>query len=818
MFLTVKVSFLSAEKNSAVQIIIFSQAVEKALTIFFTFIIIYVANVYVSFKNLRRYTMATKKKVNPDEAVSTVENVTEVAVETGVEQEIPAVETPVETTADTVETGADAVETGDEKLVENDKSKQPLSLEDALAAAEFAAGQYETFAAEEKAGEAQKQPSEPVPEEEEMPEIGVATFDPSMLDEGEMVQPLPAEIPVETVEEITADTAEPEPEIGAVAFDPSMLDEGETTQDTPAEEPAETPVETPVATAEEPVADTAEEVPAPAVETEDADVATLPEVSEERPVEDGQTTQDEAEKAPEEVAEKPAKPAKKSGGKSRAKKASEKVEDTPLAEEVTLAPVEENAPADTATEPVEAEKPAEEPAKSDVKKGKGLGKKAKEKAEVADTAETEEPVAEKSDGKKEKQELTPRQLSDKLRAKLTPEKNFRLLKILIIVLSVICAGLTAYVYLFHIYDWKTPFSLAKIVPLIPFIAQLLLLLITLLTAGTSKRRPIGTAFKETIQIKQEEKEKEKDEKIAKEISDHLLEPEVALNTTKRTVELPSFQIDNFYKKNIEEINGKYYMQVAKFDDSVKMYNALGATDMELCAVNMVGSAKFDEILNQPRTKTLSAQELATYFMSKPNVFTIKKRGALDWTFKYNSKSFGIIRENEDSYKVSIKCYPDAAQRINDVYKALEDSNFPSGPLWYCFNELRNLPPRVCKWLVDTSCQISQFQQIKTDKLKDVIKTAKDYDIDIADIRTKFQAGETVLKFPKFTMIFSKGTDADMTTYLTRECEGVDASAYTKEYYYKFADGENSVSILCPTKGLSEDVIIAIFDEIEKVAK
>ena len=76
----------------------------------------------------------------------------------------------------------------------------------------------------------------------------------------------------------------------------------------------------------------------------------------------------------------------------------------------------------------------------------------------------------------------------------------------------------------------------------------------------------------------------------------------------------------------------------------------------------------------------------------------------------------------------------------------------------------------------------------------------------------------MLKFPKFTMIFSKGNDADMTTYLTRECEGVDASAYTKEYYYKFADGVNSVSILCPTKGLSEDVIIAIFDEIEKIAK
>ena len=305
-------------------------------------------------------------------------------------------------------------------------------------------------------------------------------------------------------------------------------------------------------------------------------------------------------------------------------------------------------------------------------------KKSKDKA--AD-AEAEKP---------KKEELTLAQRSERLRAKLSPEKNFRLLKILIIVLSVICAAISAYVYIFVIYDKTTPLSIAKFVPIIPFIAQLLLLLITLLTAGTSKRRPIGAALKENIQIKQEVKEKEKDEKISKEISDHLLEPEVALNTTKRTVELSSFQIDNFYKKNIEEINGKYYMQVAKFDDSVKVFNALGATDMELCAVNMVGSAKFDEILNQPRTKTLSSQELATYFMSKPNVFTIKKRGSLDWTFKYSSKSFGIIRENDDSYKVSIKCYPDAAQRINDVYKALEDSNFPSGPLWYCFNELRNL--------------------------------------------------------------------------------------------------------------------------------
>ena len=712
--------------------------------------------------------MATKKKVNVDDALETAGNVTETVTENVAENAENVTENVAESTTENAEIAADETPSVNPETVdETEKAKQPLSLEDALAAAEFAAGQYESFAAEEKAEKESDTPSEPEPAADELPEIGAATFDPSMFDEGEITM---SETPAEPTEEPAAETAE-----------------------TPVEA-AEIPVET----AEIPVEESATEAAPKVTENVESEAVSLPDLSEERPVADGETPVEKVEKPEKQAAKKPSKPREKKA--ATAKKAAEKSE--PATEEKQEETVAEETPA-TVTE--NEEQPVTEDKKVVAKKGKP-DKKSKEKA--AD-AEAEKP---------KKEELTLAQRSERLRAKLSPEKNFRLLKILIIVLSVICAAISAYVYIFVIYDKTTPLSIAKFVPIIPFIAQLLLLLITLLTAGTSKRRPIGAALKENIQIKQEVKEKEKDEKISKEISDHLLEPEVALNTTKRTVELSSFQIDNFYKKNIEEINGKYYMQVAKFDDSVKVFNALGATDMELCAVNMVGSAKFDEILNQPRTKTLSSQELATYFMSKPNVFTIKKRGSLDWTFKYSSKSFGIIRENDDSYKVSIKCYPDAAQRINDVYKALEDSNFPSGPLWYCFNELRNLPPRVCKWLVDTSCQISQFQQIKTDKLKDTIKTAKDYDIDIADIRTKFQAGEKVLKFPKFTMIFSKGNDADMTTYLTRECEGVDASAYTKEYYYKFADGVNSVSILCPTKGLSEDVIIAIFDEIEKIAK
>ena len=582
--------------------------------------------------------MATKKKVNVDDALETAENVTETVTENVTENAENVTENVAESTTENAEIAADETPSvSPETVDETEKAKQPLSLEDALAAAEFAAGQYESFAAEEKAGKESVSPSEPEPAADELPEIGAATFDPSMFDEGEITM---SETPAEPTEEPTVEAAE-----------------------------------TPVETAEIPVEESAPEAVPEVTENVESEAVPLPDLSEERPVADGETPVEKVEKTEKQVAKKPSKPREKKA--ATAKKAAEtsapateeKQEETPAEE--TPAAVTEN-----------EEQPTTEDKKVVAKKGKP-DKKSKDKA--AD-AKAEKP---------KKEELTLAQRSERLRAKLSPEKNFRLLKILIIVLSVICAAISAYVYIFVIYDKTTPFSIAKIVPIIPFIAQLLLLLITLLTAGTSKRRPIGAALKENIQIKQEVKEKEKDEKISKEISDHLLEPEVALNTTKRTVELSSFQIDNFYKKNIEEINGKYYMQVAKFDDSVKVFNALGATDMELCAVNMVGSAKFDEILNQPRTKTLSSQELATYFMSKPNVFTIKKRGSLDWTFKYSSKSFGIIRENDDSYKVSIKCYPDAAQRINDVYKALEDSNFPSGPLWYCFNELRNLPPRVC---------------------------------------------------------------------------------------------------------------------------
>ena len=489
--------------------------------------------------------MATKKKVNVDDALDTAENVTETVTDNVAENAESVPENVAESTTENAEIAADETPSvSPETVDETEKAKQPLSLEDALAAAEFAAGQYESFAAEEKAYKESVSPSEPEPAADELPEIGAATFDPSMFDEGEITMP---ETPAEPAEEPTVETAE-----------------------------------TPIETVETPVEESAPEAVPEVTENVEPEAVPLPDLSEERSVANGETPVEKVEKTEKQTAKKPSKPREKKA--ATAKKAVEKSE--PATEEKQEETPAEETPAAVVEK---EEQPVTEDKKIVAKKGKP-DKKSKDKA--AD-AETEKP---------KKEELTLAQRSERLRAKLSPEKNFRLLKILIIVLSVICAAISAYVYIFVIYDKTTPFSISKIVPIIPFIAQLLLLLITLLTAGTSKRRPIGAALKENMQIKQEVKEKEKDEKISKKISDHLLEPEVALNTTKRTVELSSFQIDNFYKKNIEEINGKYYMQVAKFDDSVKVFNALGATDMELCAVNMVGSAKFDEILNHPVRK------------------------------------------------------------------------------------------------------------------------------------------------------------------------------------------------------------------------
>ncbi|UKI51335.1 MAG: hypothetical protein L6V79_03550 [Clostridium sp.] len=152
--------------------------------------------------------MATKKKVNVDDALETAGNVTETVTEKrgGKNTEKRYRKTWRKARRKNAEIAADETPSvSPETVDETEKAKQPLSLEDALAAAEFAAGQYESFAAEEKAEKESVSPSEPEPAADELPEIGAATFDPSMFDEGEITM---SETPAEPTEEPTVEAAE----------------------------------------------------------------------------------------------------------------------------------------------------------------------------------------------------------------------------------------------------------------------------------------------------------------------------------------------------------------------------------------------------------------------------------------------------------------------------------------------------------------------------------------------------------------------------------------------------------------------------------
>ncbi|MEG1613695.1 MAG: hypothetical protein RR357_05970 [Clostridia bacterium] len=384
-------------------------------------------------------------------------------------------------------------------------------------------------------------------------------------------------------------------------------------------------------------------------------------------------------------------------------------------------------------------------------------------------------------------------------------------KVFMALISVALMAGSGYLFL-QVFDFNNPLDLEKLYLVAPLAAQILIGIILLIGVATGKKR---VSFIQYISEKSDAKEAAKEAKA--EESAHpradLLKPEVDL-TTRPNFKDSSYNIDSYYKKTVEEINGKIYTSISTFDESIRALESMGATDMELIKVNMTGNDKFTEILDQARTPTLSSKELALYFMSKPGAYTIKKRGALNWTFKYSFKSFGMIRENQDSYKVSIKCYPDAAAKLNEKYMALEDSNFPSGPLWFCFNELRNLPPRVCKWLIDTSFQISRLQQIKTDKLRD-FKTPADLDINFPSIIQSYKEHQNVIVYPKFTLIFTTGGEADLTTYLSKPVIGVDTEQFTKEYYYKFKTADLAVSFLCG-KTVSDEMIATFMEHVEEI--
>ena len=354
-----------------------------------------------------------------------------------------------------------------------------------------------------------------------------------------------------------------------------------------------------------------------------------------------------------------------------------------------------------------------------------------------------------------------------------------------------------------------PEAVVGYLPLVPFVLAAIFGIAGSLSGGTKAAKSEKTAEKTEVKV-DEGKEEEDSAGVLVPLPESYKAPE-------EQVDLTPINFDKYNSTKVEEIDGQHYTEVESYSERIRVLNKLGATDLDIIQTNMLGNTEFSEILKTPRAqKTMTSQEICEYVMTKKGVVTIKKRGAINWTFKYGMKSFLMIREGKDgSYKVSIKCFPDMAVRLNEVFKALEDSNFPAGPIWFSFSELRNLPPKVIEYLIDTAYQIGVMQQKKTDMLKDS-KPLSAYDIDGNAIKNKYLAGESVMEFPKFTLVFQRGPKADMNTLLINPPKDLDTSKFIKEFYFKFAFNSELSLTMLPQKGFSDEAATVFFDNIEQV--
>ena len=144
-------------------------------------------------------------------------------------------------------------------------------------------------------------------------------------------------------------------------------------------------------------------------------------------------------------------------------------------------------------------------------------------------------------------------------------------------------------------------------------------------------------------------------------------------------------------------------------------------------------------------------------------------------FKYKSKTVLIVKENDDhsGYKASVKVYPDAAYKLNIIYKALEDSTFPIGPFWYMFNDLRNLPANVISWLVTESYNISRWHVIT----------------------------QKVTPANKYETVLETGV------------EGLDVDEFTKEFAMVIPHAENMSFSILTRKNASEALVTSFCNEM-----
>ena len=284
--------------------------------------------------------------------------------------------------------------------------------------------------------------------------------------------------------------------------------------------------------------------------------------------------------------------------------------------------------------------------------------------------------------------------------------------------------------------------------------------------------------------------------------------------------LPGSVNTNYYG-SVRLHDGEVYAVVKKYTEVVPSLEEFGASDMDIIKMNMVGNSEFENLILLPhKEKTMTMQEVIDFIASLPGVYCIKKRGTLNWVYKYKSKTILIVKENDDhnGFKVSAKVYPDAAYKLNIIYKALEDSTFPIGPFWYMFNNLRNLPGNVIKWLITESYRISKWQQIRADILRDT-PPLENYGYDVAEIRSKILSGTRIADYNKFTITTQQVTDeSKYSTVLETGFDGLDVEPFTKEFTMLVPHTDNLMFSMLSKKNASEALLTSFCNEMDAMCE
>lgn len=275
-----------------------------------------------------------------------------------------------------------------------------------------------------------------------------------------------------------------------------------------------------------------------------------------------------------------------------------------------------------------------------------------------------------------------------------------------------------------------------------------------------------------------------------------------------------------YYNSVKLHNGEVYTVVKKYPEAVRTLEEYGASDMDIIKMNMIGNVEFEKLILSPhKEKTMSMQDIIDFTSGLGGVYCIKKRGVLNWSFKYKSKTVIIIKQDEDNdgFKVAVKVYPDAATKLNVIYKALEDSTFPIGPFWYMFNNFRNLPGNVIKWLITESLKISKWQQTKADILRDT-PTLESMQVDTLAIRNAILSGTKEFKADKFTVI-TQIADKDSVKYDTVLKTGygkLDMSDFTKEITMLVPNTKNLQFSILTKKTMGDALLTSLCNELEEL--